>query len=876
MRQAPFDREQQKIQLAAFSANLPSEAHSVCWIEGPSGAGKTILLEFATDLLADRIITNSFGERITKCQEASSANEFYFISLILASFQEHSPRAFNAIARKYFYRLEAFPLLEALAALLPIVRGFSWVERLTALKAKKLEKSQTEIQKHLIGSQLINVYSKLIADIVAVLYEKTGRCLLVIDDVCWIDHSSLRILQLAANVLKSRSIPLHFLLSSRSYHSLENPRNAITVTDTFRTISTAFESIFVNNFSFNLTQQFIERERPELSRIAQNIFDITNGNLQDLCQLLRMPLEDVERLHQPGDDAAGLSPPPVSELIEFQASRAHLQSILSENRIAPYVLLAIVIMGNELTRDQCSFLVQGLTRRFERISTSSEDILTLIARLADPTVNILEAAGDRIRLSHDSTSALVRSVANNDGLYTDAKRAVLSLLCEAPSAPQVFGWPEALVRALQLSLTTDVEYGASRFLAVYPEVRTDSSARLPVAQYGAELLLRVPPGLVAEGIVVALACFHDLVAGGRQGAAAALGCRLYSVLDDVPVADRFGFLYRLSVALREIDRFDGSAPTARDAIERALDAAAPNSIEEIRANTIYCSILEHYREHGRIKEIYRQNSNRLETLPDSHEKLVEVIRHVRNLGLVNDHEHNLDHYRDAARLSKRLDKLDLDERLIGASVLNNLGLGLLRAGFADDAASKFRDAMTIMSEVYYPAETPLNNLALCHAMTGDWSGALEYAERAKEAVRNSPYRELSIDINLGIILWHVGREGEAMAIIRQVVGLEPSGRKTFNDELRIRSYMNLGYFLLQRKQYRDAAAAYRKSMEIEIRLATRREFRRRDAMYRLCLARLKDTHAHELDILDDVDIFGTDQSTVSKPYDMQHLALYYN
>jgi hypothetical protein len=112
--------------------------------------------------------------------------------------------------------------------------------------------------------------------------------------------------------------------------------------------------------------------------------------------------------------------------------------------------------------------------------------------------------------------------------------------------------------------------------------------------------------------------------------------------------------------------------------------------------------------------------------------------------------------------------------------------------------------------------------------------------------------------------------------MRQVTGEEESGRHIFSKELTVRCNMNLGFYCMQAGRYAEAAQYYRKSMGVDIRLATEKERYRRDFLTRYCLARAGLLFGTELGSLNALDLLDTRSDPIAKPYDMQLLALYFN
>lgn len=876
MNREPFDREHQKSQLRAFRRNLEREGTCVCWLEGASGVGKTTLLKYATELCHDHLLAYAGGELLAKCQEAHMRDEFHFIANILASLQQRHTRDFNTITSRHFSRLEHAPLLESFVTIVPAIRGFGWVERLVSKRARAIERARAHTHEHLLTLQLTQLFTKIIVELIARDRSKQSSSLLIaIDDVCWIDQQSLQILKRMTLSLRESAIPVHFLVASRSFHSVGDPDHYALVEDTFKALATTFTAVPIHSLDRDLTRQFVSSSREDLSAVADSIYDITQGNLQELCQVLKMAPDDIATLpadgRSPGPEAADST-----DLQKFYGSLHRIRETLAEKPLNLFVLVTLVALGNELSANELRFLVRSLGEAEDRGKYTDADINRAIEALSAPDAQILSVSPSSVRLAHDSTSALLTSVLESAGAMSKLTRHIVHVLSEDGLSRQAFGWPRALLRALELCVSADARGGLQIFTTHYESARRHLHYRTRLSELGAKLAVVAQLERLAPSMQMLLQCFDDLVSGGSYPQAVVLAQAIHPAVASRGQEGSFEFHLRLAIALRETDSFEGTSLTARSVIEDALELEGLTDSQRIRANTVYCSILEHHRAFDQMRDVYAETTALLERSPESHDRLVERVRHVRNLGLVQDHEDSVAQYEEAEVLSRQLDPESTEEQIIRASLINSLGLGHLRSGSPQTALEAFTTCVELMNQAYYPVETPLHNSAVCHAMMGDWPRALDYANSARSQVSDSPYRELSIDINLSVIYWKIGREEEAMLLARQVAGLEPSGRRSFNQELRLRSFMNIGFFLLQQGAFREAAGAYGKSMEAEIRLAADRERRRRQEMKTYCLARAGDVGGEALETLSAVDLFETSQIPIRRPYDLQNLALYFN
>lgn len=861
-----FDREDERESIDRFQRTVVEQETGprVLWLEGASGVGKSRLLRHACDNLKQPLLKDENERSIYKCDSGHIQISFAYPSELLTRFFAENPRRsesilFSAIQNEFSHTT----IVESLAVSIPAVAQFKWAKEALSRPLMKTTQARELMDEALVRRRLRIVYASVLAQALTP-YFCEGRLFLAIDDIQWLDRESVDTLISLARRLAENGLTLGYMLASRDYHSTTSKENYEHIEASFRQLDSNLHKIRISPLEPRLAGQFLRRHFKHLSRGAlQRLAKQVDGNFYELTSLIQYRDHEISKLLESSLVQSHSSEP-------FAPGKQLIADCVKSEPLGLCVLGTIALLELSIDVALLEHVVRRINREYLDELIGSAEIRDVIESLE--AVNLVRRGNGQVGLGHDRMLDPIIELLMAEGLYQPAMKILAHIVIEDALSQRLYFDIRYLARSIELCGmcgTLDAKQWIQLSDNLFPKYARNRALISAMATSSKCLNDSRHLPLLAH-------LFELLVLGTQYSAADALGQRIYHQLNTDSGINAPRFLQYYAIALRELGVFQrNNAPDAKTVAERACNFSPQKASEQAQAMLLYASILEHFREHEKIKGLYQQIGALLKEVVDPHERAQVEVRYLRNHGLIQDHETLEATYQNALQVCNTLDSNTDSASILQATVRNNLGLSFARRGLLKEAIVEFEAASKTLLAHELEPHSPLCNLAVCHALAKDYELAQQLLSRAKTIPGAGPYRAMSIEVNLSIVEWFLGFQKEAQSRLLAFIEGNAQGNIVFDRELSQRSRMTYGYFLMKQGKFAEAAFQYLQSLDVEYRLAVAQERFRRNFMKDYCLIRAGLSN-EGIDLGEVTNIDLEDEGTIPthKPYDFQFLALY--
>lgn len=399
-----FDRENERKQIHNILGNKDITSPFFVWIEGVSGAGKTQFLKYIIEKTNIFVFDFSDGEEMYKCDKINMKNEFSYISNVVFKILKNYPYKFQTFLQEYFDDQNSITFLDASCLVLPQLKIFTPIKNLIKTKYDDISQAQNNVTDKLINTQLIDFFSDVIVYYLEKIDSQRKHFLFCIDDMQWIDYSSLKTLNSVFKKIEKGNY--RFILSMAI--TIRNSKSLTTeeldnYNSIFKVVENSFNNIHtvvINNFNLKITRDLIiSKRRCFLEENIQKIYQLTNGNPLELIQTLRFSDEEVKRLINCKYDQ------PSCHIDKSYFTQEMVFSLYKENS-------NFMLIINILSILDCTIPIKTIAKIAELISDKvyiQKFYITDYYHALNDLLNkeIIKESIDGISISHDSMKTIV-------------------------------------------------------------------------------------------------------------------------------------------------------------------------------------------------------------------------------------------------------------------------------------------------------------------------------------------------------------------------------------------------------------------------------------------------------------------------------------
>lgn len=822
-----YDRKEACNIMQAVIGEINRGIPSAVWIEGPSGVGKTHLLEYISGQKPELKFFKFFADEVFyKCERGSASSSFEYTAAIIFEIQAQEPVFFERYIQTYFDNIQHISLLDACCLILPQIKGLKTVGNLISGKYKNITAMQGKISDRMVTSQLIDLFSDLILDYLSKV-KMVDHIIFCIDDAQWLDQASLRVMEVL--VKKSRLKPagpaISIFLDIQERDGL-NEDEKPSYQSIFRVLTLLypdFQTIYLNNFDLVTTQEVIqETNRHYLIGQIPLLYQVTAGNPLELEQTLRFSDERVREVlrkesHGNGslsrDDAFTLES--ISELYCQKPIYAIILGVLAilQRRIPVQLLF-------QCTNDLYPVLLHDVCLYPEFLSA----------------LNYLEGKGcithtvscSQIALAHDSSYQPVLDYLSQNGDYVVYGKGIATTLLHLE---QNAFFKKETQHLLALNLLCKVD--TKECLDCFQQLYNQSGAQLETEFFltGAEAFCSAYWSHGQKYICFAVqVILPRLVESSSLSVAQHLCHTIYLDFEHcLSVADQITYLTNYIKAQIDLSVVNGGPESAVVLFEKLSQLPCSDPDVKLQILLLGMSVYEHLLAHRTIEALYCEAASIVQRGPNVISPSVMALFY-RNKGLCFPHSDLKDDYFRSLHYAVSISDPAHRHLAFGTS-MNNLGLSYFYMGKVKSAMRAFCFAKESLARVGYNIARINNNIGTCYYMLRNWDAAYQHFSLAASAQTDGIFMSSCIQTNLALALYAIGKQDVAEGILDGIIDEYLQGQPRSNDTLVYCAAMiNRGYMAFLDKDYFKAADYYQKSLIHTYRFQNEEQLKKRESM----------------------------------------------
>lgn len=863
-----YDRKEACDIMQAVIGKINSGIPSAVWIEGPSGVGKTHLLEYISSQKPElRFFKFLADEVFYKCEQGSANSSFEYIVAIIFEIQAQDPAFFERYIQTYFDNIQNISLLDACCLILPQIKGLKIFGNLISGKYKDIVAMQGKISDRMVTSQLIDLFSDLILDYLSKV-KMVDYIIFGIDDAQWLDQASLRVMEVL--VKKSRLRPagpaISIFLDIQERDGL-NKDEALSYQNIFRILTLLypnFKTIYLCNFDLVTTQEVIQ-ETNRLYLISQIplLYQVTAGNPLELENTLRFSDERVreilkKELHGSDsfsrDDAFTLES--ISELYCQKPIYAVILGILAilQRRISVQLLFRCATdLYSVLLHDVCLY----------------PELLSALNYLEENKCITHTVSRSQIALAHDSSCQPVLDYLSQNGDYVVYGKCIATTLLHLEQNA-FFKKETQHLLALNLLCKVDTE----ECLKCFQQLYNQSGAKLETEFFltGAEAFCSAYWHCGQEYVCFSVqVILPRLVESSSLSVAQRLCHTIYLDFERcLSEANQITYLTNYIKAQIDLSVVDGGPESAVALFEKLSQLPCSDPNVKLQILLLGMSVYEHLLAHKRIEVLYCEAADIVKRELNVISPSVMALFY-RNKGLCFPHSDLKDDYFRSLRYAVGISDPTHRHLAFGTS-MNNLGLSYFYLGEIKSAMRAFCFAKQSLARVGYNVARINNNIGTCYYMLRDWDAAYQHFALAASAQTDGIFMSACIQSNLALALYAVGKQDVAEDILDGIINEYLQGQPRSNDTLVYCAAMiNRGYMAFLDKDYFKAADYYQKSLIHTYRFQNKEQLEKRESMRDLSIQMALNSDPCSKSHMDLEDL-GLD--FYKKPYSLVPFAFY--
>lgn len=826
-----FDREKERKQINCILENETINESFTVWIEGIEGAGKTQFLKYLIDKTDIFVFDFADFDSIYKCEKINMQNEFAYISNVVFKISKDYPHKFQAFLQDYFDDQNRITFLDAGCLILPQLKIFSPIKKLFETKYDVIARSQGNVTDKLVNTQLVDFFSDIIIYYFTKIKPEISHFMFCIDDMQWIDHSSLKTINSVLGKISNANLGLNLSLSltirdSKSLSSEERDNyNAI-----YKILESRFSNMYtvvMNNFDLNITRQLIiSKKRYFLEENVQKIYQITNGNPMELIQTLRFSDDEVKRIINNDKYQAGMS----SKKTRF--SQEMIISLYKENKYFVYILNILSILG-------CSLSVHTITKIANTVAnTICNEIISNINVINSIDLlisrDILKDSIDGVSIAHDSMKSLITDYLQSTGEYSQYVYVISEVLL-SENVIKFSKLKSNIYFALKLLKNVDAQKAFNIFISML----TDSTINITEELYeiGAECFcldianfeISVINDYVVEKILPAL------FASGKVKLSKKLSEYIYEFRSSFTPDMHIKYLMYYIKTLIEMGILNSKTVTTTATI--LFDELQKIDIFDkdilLQVYLLGMSLYEHILDFDKIGTLYK-SANTLLTATETVSAMT-LAKFYRNKGLIYSHRELIDDYITAYKYSCNINP-GIEKQIMKGTTLNNLGLSYFYKGEPKKALYCFNAALKILQNIGCEVSRIFNNISICYFMLGDIESSYSSISDALSVQLEGKFINTCMQTNYALILYALGDSLQAISILDYLIDEYHSGAEKCQDEVAYSAaLLNRAYIHITNNEYFDAIKLIKESSNQKYRFEHELQQEKRTELISFCL-----------------------------------------
>lgn len=831
------------------------EGKETCvWIEGSRGSGKSYFMKYIKENSALPMFYYEDHNWVYKCNESSVEKEYQLFIEIITNFQLKYPKKFNDFLTDYFEKIYDISWLETLAYILPNIKVTEWAKELINKPLEQIESAKKEVTDRLYNSGLRTCLAKLVIYLL-IKVQKNKNIVFCIDDACWLDEHSIQTLKMLLNMVKyenSDDLKISLIILTRPKDELNSGKeNYHFLESVLKDIYEDLKYIRIKNFDYKATQEYIElMDKNYVREISHNIFKITNGNPQELFQALKFNDDDLHEIIQIETNVTNNN---------FISSEFIIK-LASDNSYVLPIICTISLMQQKMRFTWLTTLIKSFCSQILNEDFNTVKYDNCIKLLNEQ--NIIRINTNIIEIVHDSLKETAIEYIKNSGEYIDYMN------CLTDTIKDELELEDILLKELMYLYS---EFSPTKCFDMFTKYYLNNVHFLDgsIIKLVAQSLAKENSLYTIENIqnCIATIILNKCIQFSYYDLGYTIGSFIYYKKDELDFNTRYKYLICFAKILIDKGRLQrGEVFNAIDVIEDIISQPQLNSEQKIESYLVAMSAYEHLLDFGNINKY----NTLAKTLIDNESiSSFYYVLYLRNQGLVKSHRFLEREYIQAIRYSAEIEA-DYERKLMFGTCHNNLGLHYLYTGNIKEAFKNFQYSQKYLNEIGYDTFRALNNIAICHMLTGNLAEAYDYLLQAKALNINCVFEKLCIQSNLSIIEYKNGKSDIAKEMVSNIIDDYQKTAKQTDDDLVYSSAMvNMAYFYFGEKDFINASKLYKDSMFFDYRYDDDLQKKKRKEMLNLCMYRLDigATPLHSIDIEDkNTNIFNKMYAPIAFAY----------
>lgn len=860
-----FDRENERKQIHNILGNKDITSPFFVWIEGVSGAGKTQFLKYIIEKTNIFVFDFSDGEEMYKCDKINMKNEFSYISNVVFKILKNYPYKFQTFLQEYFDDQNSITFLDASCLVLPQLKIFTPIKNLIKTKYDDISQAQNNVTDKLINTQLIDFFSDVIVYYLEKIDSQRKHFLFCIDDMQWIDYSSLKTLNSVFKKIEKGNY--RFILSMAI--TIRNSKSLTTeeldnYNSIFKVVENSFNNIHtvvINNFNLKITRDLIiSKRRCFLEENIQKIYQLTNGNPLELIQTLRFSDEEVKRLINCKYDQ------PSCHIDKSYFTQEMVFSLYKENS-------NFMLIINILSILDCTIPIKTIAKIAELISDKvyiQKFYITDYYHALNDLLNkeIIKESIDGISISHDSMKTIVVEYIQSTGEYSEIVKIISNYLLSEKTLK--FSKLKSNIY-FSLKLLKDVD--AYNAFKLFLDIISNKGLSLTVEIYeiGAECFCMCISNLEIDIInTVVDKILPTLLNAGKLRLAKKVSEYIFNLRKKLSKEKQIKYLYCYIKVLIEMSILvsNDNNISATILFNELKRINIDNDDKKIQILLLGMSLYEHLLDFTTIDALYNSADLTLKSANDI--SYFTLSKFYRNKGLILSHRLLTNDYKLAYKYSKKM-SFSLDKKIMNGTTLNNLGLSYFYSGCINKAIICFSASLQILKNIGCETARILNNISICHCILGDIELAYQNISEALAEDLEGNFISSTIQTNYALILYQYGDTEKAISILDNLINIYYSGNNKCSDEIVYSAaLLNRAYIHIQNQEYFAAINDVKESKKQVYRYEQELQQKKRDEMIKYCLCCENIIQENSIEL----DLYDRSKNIFKKPYSLMPFAFY--
>ena len=862
-----FDREDERKQIDNILSNEETNRPFVVWIEGIEGAGKTQFLKYIVDKTNLFIFAFADFDCIYKCEKINMQNEFSYIANVVFKILKDYPQKFQSFLQDYFDDQNRITLLDAGCLILPQLKIFSPIKKLLETQYDTLIHSQVRVTDKLINMQLIDFFSDIIIYYINTIHPTGNHIIFCIDDMQWIDNSSLKtlncVLRKSSRIIQGLHISILLTIHALSCLQPDEKRTYHAAYAIMEENFSDVHTVVMNNFSFNITRQLIlSKKRYFLEENISKIYQITKGNPMELIQTLRFTDEEVKRILDK------YTKPINTSIDNSYFSQEMIFNLYSENENYAYILNILAVLG-------CSIPINVILKITNEIAnTIYHNIpMTLPLKNALNTLcnkGIIQESIDGFSIYQDSMKALIVEYIKENGEYVHYIHVISDVLL-SESNIRFSKVKSNIYFALKLLKEADAHKGFITFVNLLNKSSEPISSE--VYEIGAECFCSdiINCNITIINDIVIEKMLPVLFESGKLKIAKRVSEYIFDFRNQITENMHIQYLIYYVKILIEMGILNSSQKKATTAVSLFKELQSLNIDNNnilMQTYLLGMSVYEHLLDFNTINDLYNNANELLSHASDI--SAITLSKFYRNKGLIFSHRILVDDYKMAYDYSCNIPN-GIDRCIMQGTTLNNLGLAYFYNGNPTEAIKQFSDSLKILHSVGCEVTRIYNNIAVCHFILGDIESAYKFISDSLSISIDGYFINTCTKTNYALILNALGKQTEAIDILDAIILEYYSNTKKCQDEVAYSAAMlNRAYIHICNNEYLDAIKLLKESCNQKYRYEHSLQKNKRQELINYCL--IKEQLIPNADI--SIDFSGNTNDIYKKPYSLMPFAYY--